>query len=451
MNAAFHRTWARTDRPVAEGQVSRTWMWGPGPFSNVLFEVYDEGSMGGFRVVQYFDKTRMEITDTEADPVNPWYVTNGLLAKELITGQLQLGHNRFWQGPPAMVNVAGDPNDPNGPTYATFNALMGHQPLPLGWTIIQTVDRAGNVGANQGLASYGVTAAAFVPETNHTVASVFWEFMHSEGRIYQDGGFRDGRLFENPFYATGYPLTEAYWTTVLVGGIPKLVLVQVFERRVLTYTPDNPPGWRVEAGNVGQHYYAWRYGQLGDVPQTWTALGGSFAEIRPEELPYVDVLFLTVWQLQVGLDPLLFLLDHPDRNNPQWRADVEQRLIFMQDAVRTLRDVAPPPRLSAGHSQVLGALNYFDRAAQALRQYLASGDSTLVRAASFDLLLGLAALAEIGLLAAGSSNHVALDEPVPASQGGVYRRSPDVLPAMWSGGDFRSPLLHCVRQPAPYR
>ena len=268
MNVAFYRTWARTDRPVAEGQVSRTWMWGPGPFSNVLFEVYDEGSMGGFRVVQYFDKTRMEITDTEADPVNPWYVTNGLLAKELITGQLQLGHNRFWQGPPARVNVAGDPNDPNGPTYATFNALMGHQPLPLGWTIIQTVDRVGNVGANQGLASYGVTAAVFVPETNHTVASVFWEFMHSEGRIYQDGGFRDGRLFENPFYATGYPLTEAYWTTVLVGGIPKLVLVQVFERRVLTYTPDNPPGWRVEAGNVGQHYYAWRYGQLGDVPQT---------------------------------------------------------------------------------------------------------------------------------------------------------------------------------------
>src|SRR5690606_18565814 len=30
-------------------------------------------------------------------------------------------------------------------------------------------------------------------------------------------------------------------------------------RRCLTYTPDNPPGWQVEAGNVGQHYYEWRY------------------------------------------------------------------------------------------------------------------------------------------------------------------------------------------------
>jgi hypothetical protein len=175
MSAAIFRTWARTDRPVAEGQANRTWMWGPAPFTNVLFEDYDEGSLGGFRVVQYFDKTRMEVTDTEADPVNPWYVTNGLLAKELITGQMQIGHSRFWPGPPAVVNVAGDLDDPSGPTYATFNVLMRHQPLPLGWTIIQTVDRAGNVDADQGLARYGVTAAAFVPETNHTIASVFWE------------------------------------------------------------------------------------------------------------------------------------------------------------------------------------------------------------------------------------------------------------------------------------
>jgi hypothetical protein len=40
---------------------------------------------------------------------------------------------------------------------------------------------------------------------------------------------------------------------VKVGGTYKVVLVQIFERRVLTYTPDNSPGWQVEAGNVGQH------------------------------------------------------------------------------------------------------------------------------------------------------------------------------------------------------
>ncbi len=45
-----------------------------------------------------------------------------------------------------------------------------------------------------------------------------------------------------------------------VGGVEKWVLAQLFERRVLTYTPDNPQGWHVEMGNVGQHYYTWRYG-----------------------------------------------------------------------------------------------------------------------------------------------------------------------------------------------
>jgi hypothetical protein len=28
---------------------------------------------------------------------------------------------------------------------------------------------------------------------------------------------------------------------------------------VLTYTPSNPAAFRVEMGNVGQHYFRWRY------------------------------------------------------------------------------------------------------------------------------------------------------------------------------------------------
>src|SRR5690606_10057455 len=31
-----------------------------------------------------------------------------------------------------------------------------------------------------------------------------------------------------------------------------------FERRVLTYTPQNPEEWRVESGNAGLHYRHWR-------------------------------------------------------------------------------------------------------------------------------------------------------------------------------------------------
>ncbi|MCX2728525.1 thermonuclease family protein (plasmid) [Thermomicrobium sp. 4228-Ro] len=259
-------TWARSDLPVAAGRVSRTWMWGPEPFTTPLREAYADAP-GGTRLVQYFDKSRMEITDPAADRSSPWYVTNGLLAKELVTGQLQRGDATFEPQPPAQVNVAGDPDDPDGPTYASFSGLLDHAPLPVGTTITQTVDRAGNVGSDLSLGQYGVTAVYYVPETNHTVASVFWDFMNSRGQVYVGWRYREDALFPNPFYATGFPLTEAYWARVRVAGVQQWVLVQVFERRVLTYTPGNPEGWKVEAGNVGQHYYRWRYQQLGQRSQ----------------------------------------------------------------------------------------------------------------------------------------------------------------------------------------
>ena len=259
----FFNTWSQTDQPVAAGKANRTWMWGPAANTSGMPERYAE-SPSGQRLVQYFDKTRMEITHPDGDASSIWYVTNGLLAKEMITGQLQLGDNSFESHAPAQVNVAGDANDPNGPTYATFNKLMSYGAIPDGWVIGQTVDRAGNVGSDDGAKSYNVTAVNVGSPTNHTVASVFWDFMNSSGTIYANGDYSQAKLFDNAFYATGYPLTEPYWTNVLVGGVQKQVLVQVFERRVLTYTPSNPDGWKVEAGNVGQHYYTWRYSDLNE-------------------------------------------------------------------------------------------------------------------------------------------------------------------------------------------
>ncbi len=57
----------------------------------------------------------------------------------------------------------------------------------------------------------------------------------------------------------GFPLTEAYWTRGRVGGQEKDILVQAFERRVLTFTPSNKDPFKVEMGNVGLHYFNWRY------------------------------------------------------------------------------------------------------------------------------------------------------------------------------------------------
>src|SRR2546423_13853105 len=83
---AFKRVWDRTDSLVASLQVSRTWFWGPEPRAAAQEQYVDAPSGTGTRLVQYFDKSRMEINDPNADQNAQWFVTNGLLTIELISG-----------------------------------------------------------------------------------------------------------------------------------------------------------------------------------------------------------------------------------------------------------------------------------------------------------------------------------------------------------------------------
>jgi hypothetical protein len=122
-----------------------------------------------------------------------------------------------------------------------------------------------------------------VAETNHRVAAPFWEFMNASGLVHQDDENVEAPLFESPYFATGLPISEAYWASVTVNGQPRDVLIQVFERRVLTYTPDNEPAWQVEAGNVGRHYYQWRYGTT--PPDEPPATPSGTQSIGPTPLP----------------------------------------------------------------------------------------------------------------------------------------------------------------------
>ena len=111
---AFQRVWDRTDRQVAERTANRSWYWGPTP--GVTMTEPDTGAPGGVRRVQYFDKTRMEIRNPGADPNNPFYVTNGLLAVELMTGRVQLGDTDFEQRCAAAIPLASDSDDLTAPT-----------------------------------------------------------------------------------------------------------------------------------------------------------------------------------------------------------------------------------------------------------------------------------------------------------------------------------------------
>jgi hypothetical protein len=201
----------------------------------------------------------MEITYPDADRNAVWFVTNGLLAFELITGQLQLGDALFIQGEPADIPIAGDADDVTGPRYASFAALLDVSPLASGSTVTQTLSASGTVGSDARLAAYGVTVGNADAETGHTIASVFWNYLNEGGLIWNGAGYVDGALFEPWFFATGLPITEPYWARVKVAGVVQDVLIQCFERRCLTYTPDNPAGWEVEQANVGMHYFRWRY------------------------------------------------------------------------------------------------------------------------------------------------------------------------------------------------
>jgi hypothetical protein len=254
-DAAFQRHWSRADQPVADGVVRRTWLWGPYPVTDGLSEAYLE-AVGGGRLVQYFDKSRMELTRRPGTPVVA--VTNGLLVVELVTGRRQLGDDLFVQRDPSTALVAGDQRPyPGSPTYAALARVLDAPALAPGAEITQTIDADGRVaGGGPG----GVYVASVARETGHSIADIFWRGITAEGPVATDEGLAIERLSEPPLAATGYPITEPYWAVVLVNGRPARVLLQAFQRRVLTYTPTNTAGFQVEAGNVGRHYYAWRYG-----------------------------------------------------------------------------------------------------------------------------------------------------------------------------------------------
>jgi hypothetical protein len=257
---AFQKLWYYSDLAISQNHTQRSWEWGPKP-GVVLREPYAE-SPGGMRQVQYFDKSRMEINNPKSDRTSQWFVTNGLLVKEMITGQIAMGENAFDQRTPANIQLAGDLTPSNkAPTYARLAPLITNGPnnqAPdlTGQVVKQELTSAGQVVAMTAPPEL-LKNAVYIKETGHNIPLVFYDYMNGTGDIYDDG-YKQGPL-RNWVFSMGYPLSEPYWVSAQVGGVEQLVLVQAFERRVLTYTPGNAPEWRVEMANVGQHYYLWRY------------------------------------------------------------------------------------------------------------------------------------------------------------------------------------------------
>ena len=269
----FEEVWRSADMAVQQGRTTRSWTWGPKPWFDYK-EIYKQ-SPKGLRQVQYFDKARMEINDprTTSGPLGG--VTNGLLVVELVSGRIKLGDDpgpaENFRSSNADIPVAGNPPLHNQfnlstPVYANFVDIAtvdnGYRdPSKIGQRVGTTLARQEpyslNVlsrGFRQDLAELpGTDIVAYEPATGHNIPRVFHDFIDA-GPVAR-------------IVAFGHPISDAYWITARVGEQDKDVLVQLFERRTVTYTPSNPAAFRVEMGNVGQHYFSWRYQALG---QPWT-------------------------------------------------------------------------------------------------------------------------------------------------------------------------------------
>jgi hypothetical protein len=255
-DASFGAVWSSTDQSVAAGSAGYSWFWGP-ELRDQRVEAYQE-SPGGARDVRYYDKSRMEINDPDNDPATPYFVTNGLLTEELVTGNLQVGNAAFEQREPSAQFVAGDQvNNPGTPSYAAFapyattDGVAHRASDQTGQPVTQFLNGAGQLSNTD---AGDVTLASYQSTTGHNIASVFWQWANAP-----DSGFQPEQGVDW-LYVLGYPISEPYWIDSTVGGTPRRVLVQLFERRVLTYTAANSAAFQVEFGNIGLHYHDWRYG-----------------------------------------------------------------------------------------------------------------------------------------------------------------------------------------------
>jgi len=311
-HSAIKARWEKDERGVTSGQ--RTWMWGPGPF-RTAYEPFD-GLLQGNHLVQYFDKGRLEINDPSGDAQSSWFVTSGLLVNEMVTGKIQVGSNRTFHIGPARVSVVGD--DPRGvPTYAEFLLPTRSE---------RTVDLTGKtIGCWFGERfvqpkEVDRPLVRYEQVSGHNWAEPFWNFA-------------TGTLKDQWLQILGYPIAEPCGVKTIIGGKSQYVLVQLFERRVLTYNPANPSATQVEMGNVGRHYYNWRYAdmheadldtkynaqiQIGPAPRRTTTVQQTVQFTNTTGSNLSNAVLRTVWKRWDGVFTLKSAIVNGEAARTRW-------------------------------------------------------------------------------------------------------------------------------------
>jgi hypothetical protein len=257
VDPAIAQVWHETDGSSDDGSAARSWLWGPGALSTSVEHYQD--SPTGVRTMVYFDKGRLDILNPDGDANSPWFVSGAALVTEMLSGQIQFGAQEFVTRAAPAIAIVGDPGT-TALTYAQLApfAYIGPRPLAnapaapaslalpgsrIGERLTALLSPDGRVEPDA-VPDASVVIGAYDDVTGHNVASPFWDW--SASQRYPAA------------WLLGRPLTEPYWLDATVAGTPKRVLMQAFERRILTWTPGNAAGWQVESANVGQHYRAWR-------------------------------------------------------------------------------------------------------------------------------------------------------------------------------------------------
>jgi hypothetical protein len=124
---------------------------------------------------------------------------------------------------------------------------------------------------------------------------------------------------------------------VQVGGVPNVsVVIQAFQRKVLTYTATNPQGFQVEFGNIGQHYYQWRYGgNAGPTPTTGptTAPTTPATSISAPAFTNIDDTSATV--VYRTTFPACGTAEYRAEGNTSWTTDINTFSCASRDATTT--------------------------------------------------------------------------------------------------------------------
>ncbi len=172
--------------------------------------------------VQYFEKGKLEDhRQSTNDPL--WRFSYGLLGEEMARagGNLPVGGEMSTLTYDTLKNAAAEDKrvaPPKGFTSGVHKNKDGTVFIPF--------------------------SADLKPAAGHNVAAIFWVVLSSDTR--SPGGW---------LHDVGLPLTEPVSATVTKGDQKnRRVLIQAFQRAILTYDAQNTPGWQVERVNIGVDY-----------------------------------------------------------------------------------------------------------------------------------------------------------------------------------------------------